>query len=849
MKTLNKYERLNEKYEAMKQEASHYKKLFLKSNAELSREITENVAAKLDLNNKNQLLENRLKELKCLNDISKLFENEHVKLDEFLKKVIEIIVHSFHQPEYASVEIKYKDQLFQSTNFEKTRVELKQELTYENETIGYLSICYKEGLAKSNEDPFMEEEKQLFAIIANNLGQIIHRSETDRRLNMFQSAIHQSPLMISFTNYKTKKIEYVNPNFLKKFGLKRGDVMKDDLYNTPAGELTVVEKKANANVSSHKSGSNSFYKLNNEDVPFWQKTSLYPFVENGSVTHILGIVEDISSEMRDAEALRIAKENYEHIAQNVPEAIFLGSKNGDQLYANKKASELTGYSNSEILDLKLIDLVHPDDFAIIKARLVARLKGEFLEQGYEARIITKKGETKVVLVSGAKSKWMGEVVDLVVISDITDKKRFEDLLKIQSKIDFLSSIPVGLEKSLGNIFDSLMEFNWIDGGGVYVMNNELKELHLVFHEGLSKRFIKRYQVLPQGSEQYSAMMSEKTSYYLSIVTFPESKILIEEGIMELLIVPLLHDDRIIGALNLATRDRIKLTESEKMIFESIGTRIAQMIALIMIQDKLTIRNEELQTTLRDKQEKQQLLIQKSKLESLGEMAAGVAHEINQPLGVILLSLENVLFKISAKKASRQYLDDKFTSIFNNIGKIKTIIDHIRTFSHDQKSIIIERINVNEVIRSACSLINEQYGYHNISLNFNLDEDIGYALGNNQKMEQVIFNLLSNSKFALEEKDATTMAVPFEKEISIRTYSDDKKIYIDVKDNGTGIDKDDLLNIFNPFFTTKPVGVGTGLGLSIVYGIITEMKGLITIESERNEFTLVHVELLRYTVKT
>jgi C4-dicarboxylate-specific signal transduction histidine kinase len=344
-------------------------------------------------------------------------------------------------------------------------------------------------------------------------------------------------------------------------------------------------------------------------------------------------------------------------------------------------------------------------------------------------------------------------------------------------------------------------------------------------------------------------MSEKTSYYLSIVTFPESKILIEEGIMELLIVPLLHDDRIIGALNLATRDRIKLTESEKMIFESIGTRIAQMIALIMIQDKLTIRNEELQTTLRDKQEKQQLLIQKSKLESLGEMAAGVAHEINQPLGVILLSLENVLFKISAKKASRQYLDDKFTSIFNNIGKIKTIIDHIRTFSHDQKSIIIERINVNEVIRSACSLINEQYGYHNISLNFNLDEDIGYALGNNQKMEQVIFNLLSNSKFALEEKDATTMAVPFEKEISIRTYSDDKKIYIDVKDNGTGIDKDDLLNIFNPFFTTKPVGVGTGLGLSIVYGIITEMKGLITIESERNEFTLVHVELLRYTVKT
>jgi PAS domain S-box-containing protein len=654
--------------------------------------------------------------------------------------------------------------------------------------------------------------------------------------------------MISFTNYETKKIEYVNPKFFKTFGLRRGDVMNDELYASPAGRLTVVEKKAHEYVPGRKPIDKTIHKFENDDIPVWQKTSLFPFVENGVVTHTLGIIEDISNEMRDAEDLRIAKENYEHIAQNVPNAIFIGSKEGHQLYANKKASELTGYSNSEILNLNLIDLIHPDDLVKVNARLVARLKGEFLEQGYEARIITKKGDTRIVLVSGAKSKWMGDLVDLVVLSDITDQRRFEGLLKIQDKIDYLSSIPVGLEKSLNNIFDSLFEFNWIDGGGVYVMDNDQNELQLVFHKGLSKRFIKRYQVLPQGSDQYSAMMSEKCSYYRSMKSFPETKFLKEEGLKELLIIPLLHDDKIIGALNLATRGKIALTINERMIFESIGTRIAQMITLILIQDKLTIRNEELQRTLKDKQEKKQLLIQKSKLESLGEMAAGVAHEINQPLGVILLSLENILFKISAKKASREYLDLKFTSIFNNIEKIKTIIDHIRTFSHDQKSIIIERINVNEVISNACSLINEQYAYHNISLNLSLDEDLGYALGNNQKMEQVIFNLLSNARFALEEKDATSLPEPFEKEINIRTYSDDKKIYIDVRDNGTGIEKNDLQNIFNPFFTTKPEGVGTGLGLSIVYGIITEMRGAIAIESKKNEFTLARIELSRYRIK-
>ncbi len=93
-----------------------------------------------------------------------------------------------------------------------------------------------------------------------------------------------------------------------------------------------------------------------------------------------------------------------------------------------------------------------------------------------------------------------------------------------------------------------------------------------------------------------------------------------------------------------------------------------------------------------------------------------------------------------------------------------------------------------MVRSACSLINEQYGYHNISLINNLDEDIGYALGNNQKLEQVIFNLLSNAKSALEEKESLPMADSFDKEINIRTFSDSKKIYIELKDNGIGIEQ-------------------------------------------------------------
>ena len=850
MSTIDQYEDLKIKYDALKLETAHYKKLFKKSNAEFSNEIAENVATKLDLNNKNQALSKRIKELSCLINISKLYEKEDTSLDIFLKKVVETIVPAFRYQEYASVKIMYKDQLYQSDKFVKTQFELEQKLCHQKEIFGSICICYKEELAKINEDPYLKEEKQLLSAIASNLGQIIHRKETEGRLKMFQRAISQSPLMISITNLKTKKFEYVNSMYHEIFGVKRGNLTNHGLLsNLSENNLNAVLNEMVIFATQGKTWTGTYQNKKKSGEAFWERQSLYPLYENGEITHLLNISEDITYEIKVAEELRVNKENYEHITQNVPEAIFIATKNGHLLYANKKASEVTGYSNSEILNLNLRDLVHPDDYAKVKVRLVARLASKFLKPEYETRVVTKTGETRIVEATGSRSKWMGEMVDLAVITDITEKRRFENLLKIHNKIDYLSTIPIGLEESLKNIFYSLIEFNWIDGGGVYVMDNDQNELQLAFHKGLSTKFIKRYQILLQESEQYSAMMSEKFLYLNSTEPFPESKYLNEEGIKEVFIIPLLRNDRIIGALNLISRGREGLTENEKMIFESIGNRVAQMVALIMIQDQLTLKNKELQKTLIDKQEKQQLLIQKSKLESLGEMAAGVAHEINQPLGIILLSLENVLFKISAKKASRQYLDDKFTSIFNNISKIKTIIDHIRTFSHDQKSIIIERINVNEVIRNACSFINEQYGYHNISLNLSLDEDIGYSMGNNQKMEQVIFNLLSNAKFALEEKDALSMSDPFEKEINISTYSDDKKIYIDVKDNGIGIKKDNLHNIFNPFFTTKSVGVGTGLGLSIVYGIITEMKGAITIESKRNEFTLARLELLKYEIKT
>lgn len=243
---------------------------------------------------------------------------------------------------------------------------------------------------------------------------------------------------------------------------------------------------------------------------------------------------------------------------------------------------------------------------------------------------------------------------------------------------------------------------------------------------------------------------------------------------------------------------------------------------------------------------QQLLIQKSKLESLGELAAGIAHEINQPLGGIAMGMDNILVKINDKKLSKNYLPEKFERIFQDIERIKKIINHVRIFSKDQDIAEFDKININEVIENACSMVNTQYKNHNVDLVKTLEND-NFTLGNKYKLEQVILNLLSNAKYAVDDKESLKIN-GYRKKILINSYSDDNNVFIEVEDNGTGIDKDKQMNIFDPFFTTKKNETGTGLGLSISYGIIKEMKGDISVSSNVGEYTKMKICLPRYNKK-
>ena len=214
------------------------------------------------------------------------------------------------------------------------------------------------------------------------------------------------------------------------------------------------------------------------------------------------------------------------------------------------------------------------------------------------------------------------------------------------------------------------------------------------------------------------------------------------------------------------------------------------------------------------------LIQSAKLASLGEMATGIAHELNNPLGIISMSAEMALLEI--KEAHYDRLNDYLKQIMVQTKRASAIIAHLKLFGRDVSQMDYRKYNLNEVIENALLLFKKDFEVKGIEYVQQLSEDLPLGYGNPIQIEQVFVNLLSNTRDALKGRK--------EKTVKVRSFVEKEMCVVEFEDTGKGISEKDLPKIFDPFFTSKEVGEGTGLGLSISYGIIKEHKGNIAVES-------------------
>lgn len=256
-------------------------------------------------------------------------------------------------------------------------------------------------------------------------------------------------------------------------------------------------------------------------------------------------------------------------------------------------------------------------------------------------------------------------------------------------------------------------------------------------------------------------------------------------------------------------------------------------------------NEELERRIEEKttqlSQTQAQLFQTSKLATLGEMAAGLAHEMNQPLGGISLVARYFRKLMERGKLSKEEIESGLEDIEASVKRMSKVIQHIRTFAR-QDTLKFTKVDVNETIDAALSLLGEQLRLHEIEVVRNLNPALPRITGEPYQLEQVWINLISNAQYAVDEKEK--QITDYKKSINISTiYNPESELVeISVSDNGIGMSKEVKEKVFEPFFTTKEVGQATGLGLSISYGIIESHKGKIEVESKEGEGTTVRVTL-------
>ena len=231
-------------------------------------------------------------------------------------------------------------------------------------------------------------------------------------------------------------------------------------------------------------------------------------------------------------------------------------------------------------------------------------------------------------------------------------------------------------------------------------------------------------------------------------------------------------------------------------------------------------------SLKDRDERLQKAFQRitrtERLASLGQMAAGVAHEINNPLGGILLYSNLVLEEMSDDHPGRKNMEKIIYQTDRCKKIVQNLLDFARTPSGDMKP-----LDVNGVILTSLNLVKDQSPFLGVKIESDLSEDLPPVTADLSRMEEVFLNLFINAADAMEGKGTLWIAT---------RLSSTGAVKISIRDNGKGIDKAYLPHIFEPFFTTKDPGQGTGLGLSITYGIIQKHNGIIDVESEAGKGT-------------
>lgn len=487
----------------------------------------------------------------------------------------------------------------------------------------------------------------------------------------------------------------------------------------------------------------------------------------------------------------ITKEFLENILESMEGGVFTVDKNARITSFNRAAEEITGFKRGEVLNKECCDILK-SDLCQERCPLKDTLETGKTFFGYEIMITSKTGKKVPVNIATSPLRSSNnEIIGAV--------ENFRDLTKHK-----------GLWAKLREERNKAQQYLNIAGVIIVAINDE-GIVSLINRKGCEVLGYKEEEI--RGKNWFDLCVPERMRKErkdtLKKVMAGEKK---EVEDYENSILTKSGEERIIAWHNTT------LTDDKDRI---IGT--------LSSGEDITLRKQT-----------EEELIRSEKLASLGQLAASVAHEVNNPLAGIMIYVKLFLKKYKEEKLQTDNTEKQLLKMDKELDRTTRIIRNLLDFAR-QSEPNIRPVDINKVLEAALLLVGHQINLENISLEKKSDAQLPLILADFDKIQQVLINIIMNAIQAMPGGGNLTIATSVAKGIRIGESLKDT-IRIDISDTGVGITEENMNKLFTPFFTTKEKGKGVGLGLPVVHGIIEQHKGKIKVESEPNVGTTFSIYL-------
>ncbi len=536
--------------------------------------------------------------------------------------------------------------------------------------------------------------------------------------------------------------------------------------------------------------------------------------------------------LKDITDRKRAEEKYSTLIASVQEGVFIATMQGRFLDFNDALMRMTGYQSRE--ELLQLDITHSLQVNPLERE---RLKKLLHEHGavndFEYEIRTKDGDIRTVSESStAVRDALGNVTAYQgFLLDVTERRHAEqeirrrnrELVVLNSLAETLAS-SLDLQDSIHRTLRQILELFTLDAASLYLFERDGVTLKRVSSVGHRSEFARNFPLVTVPRELINQIRAARATF-LSAQGLPLPAIAREvqqkEGLESAYLVVLWSKDKIIGGLGVGCRMVREFSSADISLLIAVSGQIANAVERTLLYEETRQAYDNLRRT-------QEQLLHSEKLAAVGQLISGVAHELNNPLTAILGYSQLLTSSGQVGPQALGYTE----KLYKQAQRTHRIVQNLLSFARQHKP---ERIPVrlNAAIEETLALRDYDLRMSKIRVHLDLAVDLPETPADPHQLQQVFLNLINNAVDAILEKSE-------EGDLWVRTGVENGHIFVEFTDSGAGVK--DTSRVFDPFYTTKPVGKGTGLGLSICYGIVTEHGGTIRVKNSPPRGATFRIEL-------